>query len=304
VPSEVRLLNVLIASPGDAGEARDAVEEALHNWNDHRGDAERIILRPRRWETGSVPISGRGDAQTVINAQLVDEADIVIAIFFHRLGSATPRAASGTAEEIQRAISAGKRVHLYFSNAAVPYDLDLDQFKSFREFRDQMESEGLVAAFDSVSDLVGDVRNAIESDLRSLGISDTPAAQPPVAEISRERSDIYLTLYKWTVEVNSFAAESSMLNILETHFPEESAGAGGAHLNPFDNPPFLSEDHRVRVWVYASPQVSEWFDKIESLEHEINHQAKKNPGVVIDIKELLAGTARLQQQIKKEMAGR
>ena len=34
VPSEVRILNVLIASPGDAAEARDAVEHALHDWND------------------------------------------------------------------------------------------------------------------------------------------------------------------------------------------------------------------------------------------------------------------------------
>jgi hypothetical protein len=40
------MLNVLIASPGDAEPGRDAVERALHAWNDHRSDVERIILRP------------------------------------------------------------------------------------------------------------------------------------------------------------------------------------------------------------------------------------------------------------------
>jgi hypothetical protein len=99
VPGEFRKLDVLIASPGDAMPGRDAVEKSLHNWNSHRGDVEGIILRPRRWETDTVPISGRRDTQSVINGQLVDKADIVIGIFYHRLGTLTPRAVSGTAEE-------------------------------------------------------------------------------------------------------------------------------------------------------------------------------------------------------------
>ena len=58
---------------------RDAVETALHDWNDHRGDREGVVLRLRRWETGSVPTMGRGGPQSVINSQLVDKSDIVIA---------------------------------------------------------------------------------------------------------------------------------------------------------------------------------------------------------------------------------
>lgn len=91
--------------------ARDEVERVLSEWNAHRAAAAQILLRPRRWEIASVPISGQGDAQSVINSQLVDQSDIVIAIFYHRLGSATARAVSGTAEEIQRALDLGKAVH-------------------------------------------------------------------------------------------------------------------------------------------------------------------------------------------------
>lgn len=111
--AEVRKLDVLIASPGDVARERDAVERALHDWNNHRADAEGVVLRPRRYEIAAVPILGRGDPQTVINGQLVDQADIVIGIFYSRLGTPTQRAASGTAEEINRSVNAGKPVHLF-----------------------------------------------------------------------------------------------------------------------------------------------------------------------------------------------
>jgi hypothetical protein len=108
-------LDVLIASPEDASRWSDAVQQALHSWNDHRADAEEFILRPRRSKIASVPIWGRGDGQTVINSQLVDTSDIVIAIFYYKLGSSTRRAVSRTAEEVARAVNAGKPVHIYFA---------------------------------------------------------------------------------------------------------------------------------------------------------------------------------------------
>jgi hypothetical protein len=166
--SEVRKLDVLIASPGDAGAARDAVEEALHEWNDHRGDVERIQLRPRRWEIASVPILGRGDPQTVINSQLVEESDIVFAIFYHRLGTATSRAASGTAEEIEHSVEAGKFVHVYFCSAEPYYGADRAQLEALAKFRRQIEQKGLIDTFESVNDLPRRVSRAVEYDLRHL----------------------------------------------------------------------------------------------------------------------------------------
>lgn len=107
------VLQVLIASPGDIGEERNAVESALHGWNSSRAQREQVILLPRRWEKDSAPTMGC-DGQEIINAQLVDKSDIVIALFDSKLGMATPRAVSGTAEEIERAMDAGKPVHVWF----------------------------------------------------------------------------------------------------------------------------------------------------------------------------------------------
>jgi nucleoside 2-deoxyribosyltransferase len=60
-----------------------------------------------------------GHAQSIINAQAVSRADVVVAFFDARLGTETPEEVSGTAEEISRAHRDGKPVHAYFSNEAV-----------------------------------------------------------------------------------------------------------------------------------------------------------------------------------------
>lgn len=102
VAFEGRVLNVLIASPGDTAEARNVIERAIASWNSDRASRERTVLLSRRWETDAVPEMG-GDGQQVINRQLVDDADIVLAVFHSRLGAQTSRAESGTVEEVERA---------------------------------------------------------------------------------------------------------------------------------------------------------------------------------------------------------
>jgi hypothetical protein len=101
---------VLIASPGDTAEERAAIQLQLSKWNVSRGERESVVAVPWLYEQHSIPMLG-GHPQSVINAQAVDRADVVDS----RLGTETPEAVSGTAEEIRRALAAGKPVHVYFS---------------------------------------------------------------------------------------------------------------------------------------------------------------------------------------------
>jgi hypothetical protein len=103
-------LAVLIASPGDTTQERKAVEEAILGWNSDRTRAAKVHLLPLRWELDATPELGGGTAQEVINRQFADEADIVIGVFYSRLGQPTADAPSGTAEEIQRAVTRGAPV--------------------------------------------------------------------------------------------------------------------------------------------------------------------------------------------------
>lgn len=163
------VLRVAIASPSDIPNARDAVEKALHSWNDANAVNKQIVLLPWRWETSSVPLLG-GHPQVEINKQGVDHADIVIALFGSRLGAPTSAAVSGTVEEIERSLDSGKRVHLYFSTAPLPIDVDIAQLEGLRDFRQAISQRGLLGEFANAGQLEHEVWKAIEFDITQMDL--------------------------------------------------------------------------------------------------------------------------------------
>lgn len=164
----------MIASPGDVPDARQATYDALNKWNDANARNRGIMLLPLRWETSATPETGP-HPQDVINNQLVDKADIVIALFGSRMGAATPKARSGTVEEIEGAHAAGKPVHVYFSNAPIPNDVEVKQLAGLRAFKQEFEKRGLYGSFTTADELGMLVWQVIEKDLVQLGIGGTPA---------------------------------------------------------------------------------------------------------------------------------
>jgi hypothetical protein len=164
---EARVLTVLIASPGDTATARNVVEATVLSWNRDRASSSKVVLLPKRWETDAVPELG-GDAQSIINRQLVDEADIVIGLFHSRLGQPTSRGASGTAEEIDRSVDRGAKVHVFFSEMPHPSNVDPDQLKALREFKEQLQERGLLGSYASHEDLSAKVRSCLERDVAQL----------------------------------------------------------------------------------------------------------------------------------------
>ncbi len=170
MPFAANVVQVLIASPGDTAGARNVVEDALHRWNADRAEGAGTVLLPRRWETDAVPLMG-ADAQSIINRQLVDQADIVFGVFWSKVGSPTPRGESGTVEEITRAVDDGKRVHVYFSDVPInPAEIDPDQLKALLGLKERLQAEGLYGVFQSDDDLRTQVRSALEHDLSALGL--------------------------------------------------------------------------------------------------------------------------------------
>lgn len=163
------VLRVMIASPSDTIEARDGVEAAIHGWNGANAQAKQTILQPWRWETSSVPVLG-DHPQSLINSQGVDESDVVFALFGSRLGSPTPDAVSGTVAEIERAIEQGKPVHLYFSTAPLPNDVDTAQLEGLRAFKTEISERGLLGEFSNVSQLGHEVWKAVEYDIANLSL--------------------------------------------------------------------------------------------------------------------------------------
>jgi hypothetical protein len=152
MPFDARVLQVLIASPGDVGDERQLLSEMIYEWNYVNARERRVVLLPLRWETHASPELG-SSPQAIINRQVVDSCDMAVGIFWTRLGTPTDVAESGTAEEIARVGEAGKPVMLYFSRAKVDLDtVDLTEYARLKEFKQKTYPQGLVEHYESLVD--------------------------------------------------------------------------------------------------------------------------------------------------------
>lgn len=142
---------VLIASPSDVREERNAVESTILRWNAANAQTG-VVLVPVRWERDSVPALG-APAQDLLNQQIVDGCDLGIGVFWARLGTPTAHAASGTVEEIERLRDADKRVMPYFSHRPAPSDSDEKQLAALQQYKRQCEASGLYQMFSDAADL-------------------------------------------------------------------------------------------------------------------------------------------------------
>lgn len=184
---DAKVLEVMIASPGDVTAERQVARDVLNSWNVMHARARQAILMPVGWETHSAPELG-GRPQQMINDRLLVHCDLLVGIFWTRLGSPTGISASGTVEEIEEHIAAGKPAMLYFSSApVVPQSLDADQFAKLQEFKGWAMTKGLIAEFDNTDDFRERLRRDLEinlrdnsylSDLLQKGSPDAPGESP------------------------------------------------------------------------------------------------------------------------------
>lgn len=139
----------MIASPGDVPEEREIIRQVIHDWNDVNAALSKVMLTPVGWETHSAPELGVRP-QELINKHVLSDCDILIGVFWTRLGTPTGKASSGSVEEIMEHVQAGKPAMIYFSSKpVVPDTVNLDQFEQLKEFKQQCKEEGLVEGFDS-----------------------------------------------------------------------------------------------------------------------------------------------------------
>jgi hypothetical protein len=115
---------VLIASQSDLLEERKAAMQAVNDWNTQHAANESIVLLPI-WEMHAIPQSGIRP-QEAINQQLLNRCDLLVGMFWRRLGTNTGVAESGTVEEINQFIAVDKPAMLYFSSRPIDLVLTAD----------------------------------------------------------------------------------------------------------------------------------------------------------------------------------
>lgn len=143
---------VMIASPSDVAAERSIVRDVLSEWNVVNADLRKQVLLPVGWETHSVPEMG-DRPQAIINKQILRDCDLLVGVFWTRIGTATGDYESGTVEEIEEHIKAGRPTMLYFSSAPVmPDSVDPDQYRRLKDFRQSCQSRGLYEPYSDVQD--------------------------------------------------------------------------------------------------------------------------------------------------------
>jgi hypothetical protein len=148
---QASVFNVMIASPSDVPAEREQIRAVIHEWNAIHSLARRVVLLPLGWETHSSPQMGAGP-QTIINEQVLAKADLLVGVFWTRIGTQTEEFASGAVEEIERHINAGKPAMLYFSSSPIEADsVDHEQYMKLKEFKKSCQKRGLYEPYASVS---------------------------------------------------------------------------------------------------------------------------------------------------------
>jgi hypothetical protein len=163
-----RVFRVLIASPSDVTEEREAAVRTIQEWNDLNSSERQLVVLPLRWETHSAPEYGKRP-QEIINRQIVDHCDMLIGIFWTRIGSPTGVADSGTIEELERVATEGKPVMLYFSRTKIdPDSVDLLQLEKVREFKGKTFPNALVHSYSGIIEFKESLSRHLDIQVKKL----------------------------------------------------------------------------------------------------------------------------------------
>jgi len=173
---QVRVLRIVVASPGDVQAERKALPDVIDEINRGVAADRNLRFELSRWETDTYPSFHADGPQGKIDTILrIDDCDLLIGIFWHRFGTPTKDAASGTEHEFRLAHQAWQRtgrpqIMVYFNEKAYsPRSREeTDQWSGVFEFKSNFPKEGLWWPYKGRAQLVSLVRNHLTQYVRNL----------------------------------------------------------------------------------------------------------------------------------------
>jgi hypothetical protein len=171
----LRVLRVVIASPGDVAAERDIAAAVLEDLNRSIAADRGVRLEAVRWETDTYPGFNADGPQGLIDPILrIQDSEVLIGIFWRRFGTPTMGAASGTEHEFRVAYEAWKQngrphVMVYFNQK--PYTAqskeDTDQWGRVLEFKSTFPQEGLWSPYKGITQFEKLLRTHLTNFIRA-----------------------------------------------------------------------------------------------------------------------------------------
>ncbi len=158
---QAMIYNVMLSCPSDIKDEKDIVQKVLRKYNNLHSEKNKIVLLPIMWESDSIPIQG-DHPQNIINKTVLNKSDLLIAIFWTRLGTPTNKALSGSVEEIEKHISLGKPTLLYLSKSHIDLKIfDNEQYSKLLQFIKNNKDKGLYQEYENLHDFEESLYNNI-----------------------------------------------------------------------------------------------------------------------------------------------
>lgn len=137
---------LMISCPSDVKTEVEIIQKVVDNINNSIGMSIDIFVKTLHWSKNVIPKAG-DHPQSIINKQLVDKADAVIAIFGNKIGAPTQKYDSGTIEEM---IKQRKQVFVYFSEKPVKAsEINMDALAQIKKFKETYKDRGIYVEYES-----------------------------------------------------------------------------------------------------------------------------------------------------------
>lgn len=190
------VIETFIATPGDVIKERGLIRDIINEWNIINSKNRNAVLKDIGWENDVYSSFTEGRAQESINKQILEQADLLIAVFWTRIGTPTGDFISGSVEEITKHINSNKPVMLFFSKAPVRLDsVDSKQYENLLEFKKWCQNKGLVNEYETEEEFIKKLRiqfgllmNKDEKILSLIGIKN--GEDEPEIDISPKGLDL------------------------------------------------------------------------------------------------------------------
>lgn len=224
------IFNIMVGSPSDVADIAQKAIECIHHWNTVNSNDRKIALVPHHWTFSSYP-SLSNSVQKVLNSQLVDKSDALVAIFGSRIGTPTDEHLSGTVEEIEEHRKVGKPVMVFFCDK-ISASSDMEQILKLSEYRKDLD--GLYEMFGSIDDFEKKFTNKlhllVQNEFQSR-IEDSPLPESaPSITFSEQEIDI---MHKWINSRSNYFSKTAFIGgavmfsfsgmAVETKTPKEEA---------------------------------------------------------------------------------
>ncbi len=215
---------VMIASPSGVCEERERIVTLLMDWNREYSESLGVVLLPLKWEDDAAPYMGR-HPQTTINKQMCDKSDLLIALFKTKLGTPTEQFESGTVEEIEYHRNSNKNVLLYFYEGNIPNNIDLEELKRLKEYKEKIwdEKRTLTGSYKNVDELL----KSLSKDLR---ITFKQEILPPSSNAIEKQMEKYMEDHTISVEEINALFDKKIDKIPSVSIKSVPNSAGGETL--------------------------------------------------------------------------